>query len=118
MSAEASLQTLLAAAAAVTALAAGRIAQDRAEQGWPAPFVIYSRTDTDKQTTLDGAVIAAKVTLDLQCWADTREAADALADACEAAIDGGADGSVTGRATAYDSDLDLEATTLVVEWWE
>jgi len=26
--------------------------------------------------------------------------------------------SVSGRSTAYDGDLDLEATVLVVEWWE
>lgn len=118
MSAEADLQTLLSGAAGVTAIASTRIAQDRAEQGWARPFVIYTRADTDIQKGLDGTILSTKLTMEVQCWADTRIVADSLADACTTAIDAGDYGDVVGRSPAYDSDLDLEATLLTVEWWE
>lgn len=124
MSAESELQALLVADAGVrtalsvsTAARAGeRIAADRIEQGTGRPFGVYTRTATDKFEGLDGTVHATKVTLELQFWGDTRLQADALADACETAITG-ADQAVIGRSTAYDGELDLEATVLAVEWW-
>lgn len=118
MSAELDLQTLLAGNTGVTSLVGGRIGADRAEQDWGRPFVIYTRTDTERFKTLDGTVVDEKVTFDVQCWADTRAEAEACADACTAAIEGGDHGEVVGRSTSYDGDLDLEATLLTVEWWQ
>lgn len=125
MSAETELQALLVADAGVrtalgvtTVAAAGKqVAADRIEQGTGRPFGVYTRTQTDRHEGLDGTVHAVKVTLELQLWGDTRMSADALADACDDAITG-ANQAITGRATAYDSELDLEATVLSVEWWE
>lgn len=125
MSAESELQALLVADAAVrtalsvsTARAAGeRIAADRIEQNTGRPFGVYTRTATEDSEGLDGTIFATKVTLELQLWGDTRLSADALADACQAAIRG-ANQAITGRATAYDDALDLEATVLSVEWWD
>lgn len=117
MSAEADLQTLLAGTAAVTAICSTRIAQDRAEQDWARPFVIYTRTGTERFQTLDGSTPDEKVTFAVECWADTRLVADALADAVTTAIDGGDNGTILDYATGYDPDLDAESTSLIVEWW-
>lgn len=117
MSAEDDLQTRLAADAGVTALADTRIAQDRAEQDWSRPFVIYTRSGTERFATLDGSTPDEKVTFAVECWGDTRAEADDLADAVTTAIDDGDNGTVIGRSTEYDGDLDLEATLLIVEWW-
>lgn len=115
--AETALRTLLLAAPAVTALVAQRVKADRAEQSDPLPFAVYTRTGTEPFTTIDGATLGARVALELQCWADSRSQADALADACEAAIRAGGQ-LVTGRAATTDTELDLQATVLAVEWFE
>jgi hypothetical protein len=51
------------------------------------------------------------------CGATPASQSDALADACDAAITG-ANQAIVGRSTAYDGELDLEATVLTVEWWD
>jgi hypothetical protein len=118
MSAETDLQALLAGNAGVTALVSTRIGADRAEQEWSRPFVIYTRGDTDRMRGLDGTITATKVSFEVQCWGNTRASAEAVADAVATAIEAGDNGDVVNRATAYDSDLDLEAALLSVEWWE
>lgn len=125
MSAETELQALLvgdagvrAALGVTTALAAGKqVAADRVEQDTPRPFCVYTRAGTDRMEGLDGTVHATKATFEMQMWGDTRLQADALADACQTAITT-ATQAVTGRSTAYDGELDLEATILTVEWWD
>lgn len=117
MSADADLQTLLAADAAVIALVGEKIAQDRAEQDWTRPFVIYTRTGTESFPTLDSSAADEKVSFTVESWAATRAAANAIADAVSAAIDGGDNGTVINRSTEFDPERDEAATTLLVEWW-
>jgi len=117
MSAESALRTVLLAAAPVVALAGSRIASDRAEEGWPRPFVVFSRTGTEMHTDLDNVALAATATVELQIWADTRAAAELLSDACQAAVEAAGE-AVISRSSAYDPDLDVEGTILIVEWWE
>lgn len=117
MSAELEMRAALVADTAVTALVQQRVAQDRAEQGWARPYVVFGRTGSEDELTEDNEVMASKVTLELQAWADTRSDAEQLANACKAAIlEAGAE--VTTRSSGYDSERDLEAVILIVEWWE
>jgi len=118
MSAETSLRALLLAAPAVTALISGRIASDRIEQGTPRPFVMFTRTGTTPYTTIDGQVMAVQAQLEIQCWADSRAQADAVALAVTNAIRATTTQTVSGQSAAYDGELDLESTLLTVEWWE
>ena len=118
MSAETDLRTLLLATTAVTALVGTRVAADRIEQGSTRPFVVFSRTGTTPYETIDKQLLASQVALDVQCWADTRAQADAVANAVAAAVRGTPTQMVLQRSSAYDSELDLEATMLSVEWWE
>lgn len=117
MSAEVNLYNTLLAASAVTALAGNRIAADRMEQGAARPFIVFTRTSTEPYLCMDGTVLGGKATLDVQIWADTRNAAEALADACTAAIRATRN-VVSNRSAGYDSELDLEASLLTVDWQE
>lgn len=121
MSAELELVTLARADAGVGALVgvgpAARISADRIQQGAARPFVVYTRTATEPFTSLSGEVFETKVSLDIQCWADTREQAEQLGDALQTAIRG-AGQTVVARSGGYEPDLDLEVAILAVEWWE
>lgn len=109
------LQTLLLAAAPVTALAGTRIAADRAEEDWQRPFVVYSGT-TEPQRCLDGSTEGDLTVFEIQIWADTRASAEALANAVQDACDG-AHQYITARAGGHDPELDLEAVVMTCNWW-
>ena len=117
MSAETDLRALLLTVPAVTALIGSRIASDRIEQGTARPFVMYTRTGTVPYTTIDGQVMATQALIEIQCWADSRAQADAVAEAVTTAIRATTTQTVTGQSAAYDGELDLESTLLTVEWW-
>ena len=117
MTVETDLRAALLASPAVTALVGTRVVSDRMEEGAPRPFVVFTRTATryDEDLTT-GAALGGTATIELQVWADSRAAAEALADACEAAVRQ-ADQEVQSRASGYDPDLDVEAVVIVIDWW-
>ena len=117
MSLDTDLRALLVGNAGVTALVSTRIVQDRMEQGAGRPFIVFSRASTEFMNGLDGSVMGERVMFDVQCWADTRSSAEAVAGAVAAVLL--ADHRpVLSRTSGYDPDLDLEATLLSVEWWD
>lgn len=118
MSAETALRALLVADAPVAALVSTRIAADRIEQGAARPFICYTRTASAPVVALDGTHLKTLVSLDVQCWADSRASADAVADAVTTAVRGVISQSVVGRSSAYDADLDVEGAIVSVSWWE
>jgi hypothetical protein len=117
MSLDTDLRTALAANAGLTVLVGSRIVADRMEEGAPRPFIVFSRATTDYQTGLDGTVLAERATFDVQCWADTRASAEAVANAVKAILDAD-QRPILSRVSGYDAELDLEATLLSVEWWD
>jgi methylaspartate ammonia-lyase len=117
MSADTDLRALLAGTSAITALVSTRIVADRMEEGAVRPFVVFSRVATEHQYGLDGTVHASRATFDVQCWADTRISAEAVADAIETVLATN-QRPVLSRVSGYDAELDLEATLLTVEWWD
>jgi hypothetical protein len=87
MSAATSLQTLLAA----TIRRHGDLRhphqlRPHAEQAPPRPFIVYTGSE-EPQRALDGSVHGTRTTFEIQCWADTRAAADALAAAVKTVLD-------------------------------
>jgi hypothetical protein len=91
MSAETTFYAYLAGAAGVTAIvgagASARIYPDVIPQDKALPAVAYARMVTEPVSTVhSGAQVAELVTMQAQCWAATRTAADALADAATAAL--------------------------------
>jgi hypothetical protein len=117
MSAETALRAALLAAPSVTAMVGQRVVADRAEQGAPLPFAVFTRTATDPYTTIDGALLGARTGIELQCWAESRAGAEALADACQSVIRS-AGQLVVNRSASTDPNLDLQAAVLAVEWFE
>jgi hypothetical protein len=118
MSAESALRAVLVADATVAALVGQRVRAERAEEDDVRPFVVFTRTGTEPYTDITGLLLASQVSLDVQCWANTRTAADALADAVSAAVRAVPTQTVQGRSGGYDPDLDCEVTLLNVLWWE
>lgn len=117
MSLDTDLRALLVGNAGVTALVSTRIVQDRMEQGAGRPFIVFSRASTEFMNGLDGSVMGERVMFDVQCWADTRTSADAVANAVNVVLSAN-QRPVLSRTSGYDSDLDMEATLLSVEWWD
>lgn len=117
MSLDTDLRAALAAYPAVTALVGSAIVSDRMEQGTPRPYIVFIRADTQYTKGLDGTIFAERSEFDVQCWADTRASANAVADAITTMLDAD-QRTILSRTTAYDPDLDLEATLLSVEWWD
>lgn len=118
MSAESALRTTLLADVAVTALVSTRITADRIAEGAVRPFVVFARTGSNPVVALDGTHLRTQVSLEVQCWADTRLEADAVADAVTAAVRGEISQQVVDRSAAFDADLDLAASIVSVQWWE
>jgi len=118
MSAEDALRTLLLADAGVSALVGTRITADRIAQDAVRPFVVYARTSSNPVVSLDGTHLRTQASLEVQCWANNRVEADALADAVIAAVRGVISQRVVERSGAYDADLDLAASIVSVQWWE
>lgn len=117
MSIESDLRALLLADAAVAALVGTRIAADRIEQGAARPFIVFTRTATERTKGLNGVVHGVQATLDVQCWADTRAQSEAVAEAAQSAIEQALQ-TIANRSAGYDAELDLEAALLSVVWWE
>lgn len=111
------MRALLLASPAVTALVGNNITADRIAQSTNRPFVVFVRTGTERDVGLDGTVHAVKASFSVQVWADTRASARAVADAMVATFES-AQRIVLDDASDSDPDLDMEAITLAVDWWE
>lgn len=118
MSAETDFRALLVARTELTALVAQRVALNAVPQDSPPPVVVFT-AQHDPQYTLDGNGSAYAASIEVQCWAETSAAAQAVATQVQAAVeaDNPRRGWVIGRSTAYDSALDLHAEVITVEWW-
>lgn len=116
MSAHTDLRALLLADSVVASLVGTRISADRIEQNATRPFVAYRRTSHVREKTLDGTVVSDMSTFDVQVWADTRAACQAVAEAIQRVIEA-ADQDVATREDLSDADLDFEGESITVDWW-
>lgn len=114
MSAETDFRALLVGNAGVTALVGTKVAQNAMPPDKAPPFVVFTATHNPSYG-LDGTLLDDEVTFDVQCWATTSLTADAVADAIDAALP--ASHAVVGRASGYDSELNLDCTVLTIQWW-
>ena len=119
MSAETDFRGLLAAYAPLTALVGTRIAQNAVEGGALGAAVVFTTTHAPI-LGLDNTQLGDQCSIEVQCWAATAAAADALADAVKAAVATAPAASaacVTGRASVFDSETGQDGCVLAVEWW-
>lgn len=116
MSAATDLRAALASYTALVALVADRIAQDFVEPNTARPYLAYTAGELQTERGMGGDVLSTRQPFALQCWADNRLAAVAVADAAEDAIEA-AGQRVSSRTTGYDDELDLECEILNIDWW-
>jgi len=120
MSIETDFRALLAGHTPLTALVSTRIALNAVPESSAFPLVVFA-ANHDRQNGLDGTLLYDAATLDVQCWAETAAAADAVADAVIAAVATAPvarSATVTSRATTFDPELGADGTTLSVIWWQ
>ena len=114
MSAESTLYSILSTAAGVTALVSTRIYPDRVPEEKAAPYIGFERVGSEPISTLHGTTLGHIVRIVVACWADTRIAAEGLADAVETALSG-SNFSITARAAELDEATNRLAATLDIE---
>lgn len=109
-SAEATLYSILSAAPGVTAIVGNRIYPDLIPEEKATPYIGYERASTDSVGTLEGTVLAEQISLVIACWADTRIAAEQVADAVRTAMLGSGFKAETRGAEIDESTGRLAAT--------
>lgn len=114
MSAETVLFATLDAAAAVGALCANRIYPDTRAQESVLPAIVYRRDDTEFVATIHGTIALTRARLSVVALADTRAAAEALADAVYTAVLA-AGFLMINRASDFDVDSRTYVATLAIE---
>ena len=121
MTIEADFRATLVAHAPLTALVpAARVAQNAIDAGGgTSPAVVFIATHTPV-LGLDNTQLGDQCLIEVQCWAESAVAADAVADAVKSAVATAPAAScavVTGRASTFDPDTGQDGTVLTVEWW-
>jgi hypothetical protein len=114
MSAETVLKTTLDAAAAVTALVSTRIYPDTRPQDDVLPAIVYARDGTEYVPTIHGTIALTRAQLSVACFAATRAAAEAVADAAQAAVLA-ARFNLINRGGDFDVDTRTHIVTLGIE---
>jgi hypothetical protein len=109
-SAETTLYSILSTAPGITALVGPRIYPDLVPQGIATPYIGYERVATEPITTIHGTILAQNARMMIACWADTRIAAEALADAVAAAMQAAGHLYSSRAAELDDATLRLAAT--------
>lgn len=113
MSAESDLYTILSGYAALTNLVSTRIYPDAMPEEVAYPAVVFSRAGTEPIVTIGSQMVGEFVSLHIECWAETRTSADAVADAAVAGLLAAGE-QHTGRAAGFDPETGLFATTIDV----
>lgn len=85
MSAESAVKTAL-EASGVTALVSDRVYPDFIPQEADLPAIVYYRTDTGFVTMIDGSVSIERAQIAIGCYAETRAAAESVANAAKTAL--------------------------------
>lgn len=123
MSPEELVNTVLLAAAPVTAIVSARIFPDEIPQarypGDPAvalPAIVYRRAGTDPRFTLNDTLAQTRALMRVSCWAASRMAAELLADEAQTALVAQKIMPV-GRDGFTDPETGEEAALLEVEVW-
>ena len=112
MSPEATLNSLLTGATALTALVGTRIYPDVLPAETTYPAVVFAREKTERTVSITGRVFGSAVIFHVAAWGASRTQVDAVADQIEAAIDASSAMVLGDRTASYDPETDLFASVL------
>ena len=116
MSVESEIRAALVAYAPLLAVVpAARISVDALPESTPMPYIAFSKQGEQRELGLGGAVLGIQTTMDLQCVADTRSQAIAVADLVRAALAAVGQPSASGSG-AYDPELQVEVEVVSTTW--
>ena len=115
MSEEVSIVNVLKGHTGLATLVGNRVAIDRAEPDWAAPFVVLAREGTTPMHTLSDEIDNPDVAFDLRCWATSRTQADAVALQARAALRA-AGQVITDQQGGYSDEIAMHCTVLKVIW--
>ena len=101
----------------VALVPAARIAQNAVDGSGAYPAIVFLLTQ-EKVRSVDNTLLAEQCQIEVQCWAETAAAADAVAAAVETALASTLTASVLGQASAFDPDTGYDGTILTVSWWD
>lgn len=113
MSAESTLYSTLSGYAALTSLVSTRIYPDAMPEEVAYPAVVFSRAGTEPVVTIGGQMVGEFVSLHIECWAETRTSADAVASAVVAGLLASGE-QHTGRSAGFDPEAGLYASMIDV----
>ena len=113
MSAEQQLYAALSAYAPLASIVAARIWPDVIPEDGQLPAVVYARHETEPIVTLSGVLAAEFVDMAIGCWAISRGAADAAADAVIAALLAAGHG-YGNRNAGFDAETGLFVTNVAI----
>lgn len=113
MSAEQQLYAALAGHAPLTAIVSTRIWPDVIPEDGVLPAVVYARMSTEPVVTLNGVLEAEFAEMSIGCWAISRGAADAAADAVIAALLAAGHG-YGNRNAGFDAETGLFVTNVAI----
>jgi len=88
-----------------------KIYADHVRAGVTVPYIVYS-VSSQPISTLDGIGNLFRQSLNIRCYADTSDKADALANAVYSALEG--NGYQSDRFPFYDDDTDIYS--VIMEW--
>jgi len=117
MSAESTIYSVLSGASGITALVSDRIYPDILPQKKPLPAVVYTRSGTEYLSTLGSPAVASSATIEIWCFALTRPAAEALADAVLTALIV-AKHYPSDRRPEYEEETQTCASVVVCNIWQ
>lgn len=116
MSVESEVRAALVAHAPLLAVVpASRISVDALPESTPMPYIAFSKQGEQRELGLGGAVLGVQTTIDVQCVADTRTQALAVADLVRAALAAVGQPSASGSG-AYDPELQVEVEVVSTTW--
>lgn len=113
MSAETELRAGLVAHGPLVALVGQRIYPDAIPEDKPLPAVVYVRSGTERIRSTSGRNFGEWVDVSIQCWAETRTQADAVADEVIAAVES-IEQDVTDRSGLADLEVGLSGVSIAI----
>lgn len=118
MTASTDFRALLAAHAPLVDLVGDRVAQNALGEGVAYPAIVYT-ISTSYERGLDGTLLGTTHSINVNCWANSPDSAEEVADAVDAALQAANpayDILVTDRASDFEPDLGLDFVQQSVEW--
>lgn len=94
-----------------------RARQDAADESDVYPFIIFRRTDVDRQRGIGGELLALRETFQVECWGETRAQSDDLETQAVAALEAAGFYPDGNEPDGLDPEVKVRAAVFMVDVW-